>query len=61
MVEARFDQMVTCYYCETEQLKRGIPLTRIKGDGRVYQCEECGKNFRVGMIFEPFVSELKGA
>jgi len=61
MAEARFDQMVICPYCETEQLKRGVPLIRIEGDGRVYWCEGCQENFRVGMVFEPRVSKLRGA
>ena len=56
----RYDRNIICPHCGNEQLQSGIPLVEFAGDGRIYQCEACREDYRVGMLLEPFISLLRG-
>ncbi len=55
----KFDRKIICPHCCGEQMQKNIPVADFLGDGRVYQCKQCRKDYRVGIAIEPYVSLLR--
>ena len=54
-----YDREIVCPYCGSEQLIERIPLVNFPGDGQIFRCKSCNEHYRVGMVIEPFVSQLR--